>query len=150
MKVDSASDVIGFLKQQHEQIKALFVEVLATHGSQREKSFDRLCQLMEMHEAAEEEVVHPVAKRARAVGEAVVAARLHEESAAKKALAELEKLDIGSTEFGTKLLALQTAVLAHAQAEERQEFEKLANEVNEKELRRMREAVQAAETARAS
>lgn len=56
-----------------------------------------------------------------------------EESEAKKALAELEKLDIASIEFGTTLLALQTAVLAHAQVEERQEFEKPADEANEKE-----------------
>jgi hemerythrin superfamily protein len=132
-------DVIGFLKGQHEQIKGLFEQVLAAKGAAREKSFTTLKALMSAHEAAEEEVVHPAAKEAIAGGTAEVAARLKEESEAKKALSVLEKLDVGSKEFESKFRNLQRAVLAHAQSEETEEFDKLAEELDGNELQAMRE-----------
>jgi hemerythrin superfamily protein len=135
----SSRDVIGFLKGQHEQIKGLFEQVLAAKGSAREKSFTTLKALMTAHEAAEEEVVHPAAKRAIAGGPAEVAARLKEEGEAKKALSALDKLDVGSKEFESKLRTLQKAVLAHAHSEETKEFDKLAEKLDKAELKAMRE-----------
>jgi hemerythrin superfamily protein len=146
----SSGDVIGFLKGQHEQIKGLFEQVLAAKGSAREKSFTTLKDLMAAHEAAEEEVVHPAAKRVIAGGPAEVAARLKEENEAKKALAALEKLDVESKEFESKLRTLQKAVLAHAASEETKEFDKLAQELDTDELKAMREEAEEVEGKSAS
>jgi len=144
--INSSRDVIAFLKQQHQQVKGLFSRVLATRGKQRQEAFFDLRRLMAIHETAEEEIVHPAARRAKNVGEAVVAARLREENEAKRALAELENLDVNSPEFEARFRTLETAVLAHANAEEEQEFDKLADELPETELQKMRTAVQFAES----
>jgi hemerythrin superfamily protein len=145
-QMESPDDVIDFLKDQHEQIKGLFGKVLAAQGRQREQAFAELRKLMAIHETAEEEIVHPAARRALVDGESIVATRLHEENEAKQALSLLEKLDVGSMEFETRFRALKTAVLAHAESEEEEEFDELADELDDAQLRRMRKAVAFAES----
>lgn len=90
-------------------------------------------------------VVHPAAKRARAVGEDIVATMLSEEKEAKQALIALEKVDVNSTEFDVQFRKLQAAVLQHAESEEREEFDKLELMLNAEQLRRMRNAIEVAE-----
>lgn len=144
-QVDSARDVVSFLKAQHEQIKEKFERVLASTGSQREQFFFELRRLLAVHETAEEEIVHPRARRELPHGESVVKDRLHEEHEAKQVLAELEKLDVESDEFLTKFRSFQTDVIAHAEAEEHEEFDKLTEQLDEPALERMRIAVRIAE-----
>src|ERR1022692_3264242 len=123
VRIGSSSDLVVFLKAQHEQIKELFEKVFAADGSQRAEPFLALRQFIAVHETAEEEIVHPVALRELPSGEAIVTARLKEEKAAKATRAELEGLAVASREFETELLRLQAAVLAHAEREEREEFD---------------------------
>jgi hemerythrin superfamily protein len=139
-------DVVAYLKGQHEQIKALFGKVLNARGTERASAFYELRRLMAIHETAEEEVVHPAARRAlMSVGDSIVSARLREEHKAKVALVELESLDTASAAFETKLRALQTDVLAHAESEEREEFSKLGEALTSKHLERMRTVAEFAE-----
>jgi hemerythrin superfamily protein len=145
-RVDSAKDVVAFLKGQHEQIKGLFAQVKGSSGSAREEAFVELRRMLAVHETAEEEIVHPRAKRELSDGEAVVDARLHEEHEAKETLTELEKLDVDSTEFDTKFATLQKDVLAHAEAEENLEFAQLQAELDDDQLAKMRNAVKMAES----
>jgi hemerythrin superfamily protein len=144
-QVDSARDVVVFLKAQHEQIKALFVQVLAASGDGRERAFVQLRRVLAVHETAEEEVVHPRAKTEIDNGATIVDARLQEEHAAKEALAELEKLAVDSAEFDATLRSLQRDVLEHAEAEEQQEFARLEVALDDEQLHRMRNAVKMAE-----
>lgn len=144
--VDTAQDVVRFLTAQHEQIKALFARVTSSTGADRGQAFLELRRLLAVHETAEEEVVHPRARQEIANGESVIDARLHEEHAAKEALAELEKLDLDSAEFSTKLAALEADVLAHAEAEEQEEFSELQAQLDDAQLERMRRAVKLAES----
>ena len=127
--LESPSDVIDLLTDQHEQIKSLFTETLVLTGDERARSFRDLRRLLAVHETAEEEIVHPRAKQKLPGGEKVVDARLEEEHEAKKLLAELESLDVDSKDFTTKLTKLRDAVLAHAEHEEKEEFAKLAEAV---------------------
>jgi hemerythrin superfamily protein len=143
--IDSARDVVAFLKAQHEQIKNLFERVQTTSGDEREQAFTDLRRLLAVHETAEEEVVHPRARRELSDGDVVVTARLNEEQAAKQTLAELEKLDVDSGEFGSLFDQFRAAVVAHAEAEEREEFAQLAEELDDSQLQRMRSAVALAE-----
>lgn len=144
-RVDSAQDVVAFLKAQHDQIKSLFEQVTSSTGSEREEAFFALRRLLAVHETAEEEVVHPRAKQTIAGGDSVISARLEEENEAKQTLAELEKLEVDSTEFESKFRNFQADVLSHAQAEEQEEFAKLEAELDDSELEKMRNAVKAAE-----
>jgi hemerythrin superfamily protein len=145
--IATGQDVVSFLKGQHEQIKELFTRALSTTGKAREQAFVSLRRTMAVHETAEEEIVHPAAKRALGpIGERVVAKHLVEEREAKKALVELEQLDIQSREFDTKLRALEANVLAHAESEEKNEFSKLGEALDHTHLERMKRAVEIAES----
>jgi hemerythrin superfamily protein len=91
--IKSPTYVVDFLVSQHEQIKSMFAQALSASGEAREKAFVELRRLLAVHETAEEEIVHPRAKRKIANGAEVVDERLHEEHEAKTVLQELEKLD---------------------------------------------------------
>ena len=143
--IERGEDVVSFLKSQHEEIKSRFQQVSSSTGDQRQEAFDGLRRLLAVHETAEEEVVHPRAKKAIASGESIVDARLSEENEAKKVLAELEKLDVNSAEFDQRFATFRDDVVAHAEAEEREEFTQLQFELDDEQLRRMRNAVKLAE-----
>jgi hemerythrin superfamily protein len=144
--ISSGQDVVDFLTDQHETIKALFVETLdAADAATREQAFTRLRSLLAVHETAEEMMVHPRVRRKIEGGGAVVDELLHEEHDSKVALSEIEKLDVNSAEFTKALIHLQAAVLKHAENEEQQEFPLLTENLDDDELRKLREAVQAAE-----
>jgi hemerythrin superfamily protein len=144
-QISSGQDVVSFLKSQHEQIKSLLSLVQESKGEQRSEAFTKLRRLLAVHETAEEEIVHPAAKRALEDGERVVDARLKEENEAKHMLAELEKMDVDAPEFETKLRAFEKDVVSHAEAEEHEEFSKLRAKLEDTQLERMRNAVKVAE-----
>ena len=144
--IGNGIDVVAFLKSQHNQIKDGFERVLVAQGKERERAFTDLRRLLAVHETAEEEIVHPAARRALRDGSTIVSARLREENAAKKALAELETLDVMSRDFEASLRTLQASVITHAEAEEREELAALATALEPSRLERMRKAAQLAES----
>jgi hemerythrin superfamily protein len=144
--ISSGIDVVTFLKEQHEQIKMGFSQVVTSRGDQRQDAFYALRRLLAVHETAEEEIVHPAARSALPNGNAIVEARLAEENQAKKVLAELEELDIESAEFASRFASFQNDVIAHALSEEVEEFEPLASVLDQERLDRMRKAVNFAES----
>jgi Hemerythrin HHE cation binding domain len=114
-------DVVRFVRQ-HEQIKPLIAETLAASGNARERAWVELWRLLAADETAEEEIVHPRAKRKIPYGDKIIGPRLDEEHNAKTVLAELEKLDVGAQSFTDMLTKLRDAVVEHAEQEEKQEF----------------------------
>lgn len=144
--ISTGTDVVAFLEEQHEQIRAAFKLVNSSTGDERETAFYALRRLLAVHETAEEEIIHPAARRALPDGDVVVDARLREEHTAKLMLAELEDLDVESAEFISLFSQLETRVLAHAAAEEREEFERLSTRYDPQRLERMREAIVFAES----
>jgi hemerythrin superfamily protein len=143
--ISSGTDVVTFLKEQHFQIKQLFSLVNSTHGTERENAFYALRRLLAVHETAEEEIVHPAARRSLPNGEAVVDALLRQENEAKKVLTDLEDLNVDSPEFETKFTMLERSVLVHANAEETQEFIQLGAVLDPDRLDSMRKAAEFAE-----
>lgn len=143
--IGNGNDVISFLKLQHQQVKTMFTSVISAHGEERARAFASLRRMMAVHETAEEEVVHPAARKALPDGESLVQARLREENEAKKALTELEALNVDSAEFTTKIRSLEKNVIAHADAEERDEFNRLASALDPARLVKMRKAAELAE-----
>jgi hemerythrin superfamily protein len=97
-----------------------------------------------VHETAEEMVVHPQV-RIVAGGAAVADARVEEEREAKKVLAAVESLQPDDPAFPARFAELREAVLAHAEAEERDEFPLLAAEKDLRTQQVMAKAVLAAE-----
>jgi hemerythrin superfamily protein len=141
----TTADVVDLLLAQHAQIRDLFAEVLDSTGEQRKKAFDRLVRLLAVHETAEEEIVHPLARRTLDGGEGIVDDRLREEREAKEVLARLDGMNPDEPGFEAELDRLRIAVLTHARAEERYEFYRLRDELGDAERRGLAAAVKAAE-----
>ncbi|MEV6759151.1 hemerythrin domain-containing protein [Streptomyces sp. NPDC051105] len=138
-------DVVALLMRQHGDIRNLFDEVEATKGEERRDAFHRLVRLLAVHETAEEEVVHPFARRALPGGQQVVEDRLTEERAAKETLVALDELDTDDPKFMPQLLKLRRDVQKHARAEERYEFTHIRRSTDTTNLAAMAKAVKAAE-----
>jgi hemerythrin superfamily protein len=139
-------DVVDLLIAQHSLIRDLFEEVKTAQGEAQEEAFHRLRRMLAVHETAEEEVVHPVARRMLSGGnDGLVDDRLAEENEAKKMLGELEGMQPGKPDFMELLTKLRMAVLAHARSEERYEFMKLREKTDLNTLRAMAASVKAAE-----
>jgi hemerythrin superfamily protein len=145
-KLAGGHDVVTFLKSQHQQIKDLFEKVNRSSGDERRDTFTALRRLLAVHETAEEEVVHPRARRELPDGDEVIDARLQEENQAKQTLATLEDLDPDGAEFERLFQELQADVLMHAANEEELEFDRLADELDDDQLQRMRRAAELAES----
>lgn len=139
------NDVIDLLLRQHEMIKDLFDEVAKASDDERGEAFERLVRLLAVHETAEEEVVHPYARRKIDEGDAVVDERLREENKAKHLLTHLDGVGPGNPHFLQELKTLRTATLSHARAEERYEFAQLRANTTEAERRALAVGVKAAE-----
>lgn len=138
-------DVVDLLIAQHSLIRDLFEEVRTAQGEVREEAFHRLRRMLAVHETAEEEVVHPVARRVLDGGEGLVDDRLAEENEAKEMLGELEGMQPGKPDFMELLDRLRMAVLAHARSEERYELMRLREKTDPSTLRAMAASVEVAE-----
>ncbi len=103
-------DVVELLMTQHNRIKELIEQVKTAAPDAKREPFEDLVRLLAVHEAAEEEVVHPTARRT-AGGEEIVDARLHEEEKAKKELAELYDLGVAHRDFDERFRAFADKVI---------------------------------------
>ncbi len=138
-------DAVDFLIRQHHTIRALFSEVTDSSGQERRAAFERLVHLLAVHETAEEQLVHPLAKKAGQGGDDVVDQRLAEERAAKDTLQELERMGPDAPAFDTTFAQFRGNVLAHATHEEADEFPRLRESVPADQLRALVPMLKAAE-----
>ena len=136
-------DVVDLLTAQHQQVKSLFATLRSATGDAATEPFNELRKMLAVHETAEEEVVYPVLRSKGA--DDIVQARLAEESEAKQALADLEKMGPSSPKFAGELASFEKAVLAHAEAEEHEVFPRLRQTVDQDQRRKMARALRAAE-----
>ncbi|BDT91749.1 hemerythrin [Nocardia sputorum] len=138
-------DVVDLLTAQHAKIRELLARLQAGPDAKQDL-FTGLVRLLAVHESAEEEVVHPVAGRARFGADAdIVQPRLAEENAAKRALADLYDLGVDHPEFDARLARFAAAVDEHATHEEAEEFPLLRAQFSSSQLKRMAGSVRAAE-----
>lgn len=145
MTATQQRDAVDVLLAQHERIKELFGQVMGAHGTEKRELFDDLVRLLAVHEAAEEELIHPLSRKDNAAGDAVVRARLDEEQQAKRDLADLYDLGTDDGAFDTALRQLRDAVIAHAEHEEHEEFPALRRAVSTEQLTRLAGMVRVAE-----
>jgi len=58
-----------FLRTQHEQVRSMFSEMETAQGEGKTQLFDCLRAFLAVHETAEEEIVHPAARKTGERGE---------------------------------------------------------------------------------
>jgi hemerythrin superfamily protein len=122
MTTTATSDIVTLLDADHRRVETELGRYESVAVDHRESYFCELVHLLVAHEIAEEMVVYPAIRSDAPNGEAVSKARIHEQSEAEEKLAAMEKLDATSPTFATQFTELGTAVLEHAQAEEREVF----------------------------
>lgn len=140
-------DATDLLVSQHARMEELFREILTRQGEARRGPFEELVRLLNMHEIAEEEVVHPLASTRIDAGSDVVESRLQEEEKLKELMAQLYESGISAPDFDERLLVLRDQVYLHAKREERYEFPRLRAATDPDTRQRLAEAVRAAEAA---
>ncbi len=142
---EQVEDVVELLLDQHTQIRDLFAEVKSSTGKARQDAFARLVRLLAVHETAEEQIVHPLARQVVEGGGEIVDDRLAEEREAKELLSRLESLGPDHEDFPALLEQLRQAVLAHAVHEETYEFRYLRSKCSPERLRSLASMVRVAE-----
>jgi hemerythrin superfamily protein len=115
-------DVVDLLLDQHRVIRELCDEISSAAVADREEPFRSLLRLLAVHEAVEEELVHPYVKRRVDGAEAAVADRVEEEREVNKMLVALDALGPTDPAFEELFTRFRTALLAHAAKEESSEF----------------------------
>jgi hemerythrin superfamily protein len=126
--------IIDLLTTDHQQIKVLFSDVMFVRPENRADVFCELVSELVQHEVAEEVVVFPEVRSSSPDAAAAVDARQHEQAELEEMLALMEKLEPTSPEFTAALAELSTAVINHAEAEERRIFPLLRAAENPDEL----------------
>ena len=126
--METIDELVDFLTEQHDQLKSLLPQVVAAGGGQRKELWRQVRQTLAVHEALEQETVHPAAARLTDDAESP---RVEEESEAADAIAGLERLGVDSEEFAEGYDALQGDVVDHAEHEESEEFHALSGELTE-------------------
>ena len=122
MTQQTSGDVVDLLLDQHRVIRELCAEVAAATVAERERPFRELLRLLAVHEAVEEELVHPYVKRRVEGAKEAVAERVEEEREVNKMLAALDALGPTNPGFDELFTRFRTALLAHADKEESSEF----------------------------
>jgi hemerythrin superfamily protein len=139
----TGGDVVDLLLRQHGALRRLCEEVSSAAPGSKEEPFRSLVRLMAVHEAVEEEIVHPYVKR-RVGASAGVGDLLDEEREIKKMLVALDALGPAGSGFDTLFDRFRTTLLAHASKEEKGEFAGLRAKTGSSERTAMAAAVRVA------
>jgi hypothetical protein len=124
--METIDELVDFLTEQHDQLKSLLPKVLASSGTERRELWRQLRQTLAVHEALEQETVHPAAAQLTDDAESP---RMEEESEAEDAITELESKDVDSEEFAEAYDELQGDVVDHAEHEESEAVNQLSGEL---------------------
>jgi len=122
MATTETRDILDLLAADHQLVEERFTTLDSAHATDRHSLFCELVHTLVGHEVAEELVVYPAIVHDAPDGEAEAKPRLEEQAEAEQKLADMEKMDPASPEFGAQLAQLKSAVLAHAKAEEARIF----------------------------
>ena len=137
-------DVVDLLLDQHRLIRELCDEISSAAVADREEPFRSLLRLLAVHEAVEEELVHPYVKRRVEGAKAAVADRVEEEREVNRMLVALDSLGPTNPGFEELFTRFRTALLAHADKEESSEFAGLRTATRPAERTAMAAAVRVA------
>jgi hemerythrin superfamily protein len=140
-----SGDVVDLLLRQHGALRRLCEEVASAAPGDKDEPFRSLVRLMAVHEAVEEEIVHPYVKR-RVGASAGVDTLLDEEREVKQMLVALDALGPSDAGFDALFDRFRTTLLAHASKEEKGEFAGLREKTGSTERAAMAAAVRVAST----
>jgi iron-sulfur cluster repair protein YtfE (RIC family) len=129
-------DPIKMLKQDHDEVKALFEKLDKTTERAevtRADGLEQLRQKLDMHETIEEEILYPALKE-RAKTKAITLEAYEEHHVVDMVMAELEATPVGDETWAAKLTVAKENVEHHIEEEEDQMFKQARQVMDEAEL----------------
>ena len=129
-------DATKLLKNQHDEVKALFSRFeKADDDARRQELFEEIADALAAHSEIEEKIFYPsvyVGPLKEKLDEAV-----EEHLAAKRVIADLLKLEPDDKEFDAKMKLLQEEIEHHVEEEEGELFPKVRKNFDSAELETM-------------
>jgi hemerythrin superfamily protein len=145
---DEQRDVIEVLEHDHREVEEMFAELESLKGASTEEDKERRKTVTEQvtielvrHSVAEEVLVYPEVE-SKISSEEVEHAR-EEHAEAEETLQRLEKLDADDPSFDDELATLMKEIRHHIEDEEGEMFKHMRETIDEEELRKLGERVEA-------
>jgi iron-sulfur cluster repair protein YtfE (RIC family) len=129
-------DPIKMLKQDHDEVKALFEKLDKTTERAevtRADGLEQLRQKLDMHETIEEEILYPALKE-HAKTKAITLEAYEEHHVVDMVMAELEATPVDDETWAAKLTVAKENVEHHIEEEEDQMFKQARQVMDETEL----------------
>jgi iron-sulfur cluster repair protein YtfE (RIC family) len=129
-------DPIKMLKQDHDEVKALFEKLDKTTERAevtRADGLEQLRQKLDMHETIEEEILYPALKE-YAKTKAITLEAYEEHHVVDMVMAELEATPVDDETWAAKLTVAKENVEHHIEEEEDQMFKQARQVMDETEL----------------
>lgn len=140
-------DVVDLLTARHREVAELIdaYEHATTPADDRDAILAELRRLLSIHEAVEEQLVHPLVRRELPDGHRLAVDVLEQEQEAKDMLARIAEAEPGSDDHAELVRRLIEGVRRHAQTEETNVFPLLRLRLGPRERMRLGAMVERAE-----
>jgi hemerythrin superfamily protein len=125
-------NAIDLLKQQHDEVKALFKKIERAEGDEKEELFDRIADALAMHAAIEEQHFYPATKDDRT--EELLHEAVEEHLSVKRIIADMLEMEPSDPQFDAKCKVLEEQVEHHVEEEEGDLFPKVKKMLSKDEL----------------
>ena len=113
-------DALTLLKEQHDEVDALFAKIESADGAEKRKHFEALADRLAAHAEIEEKIFYP-AVMSKQTQELLVES-VEEHLSIKRLLADLLDLAPDDEHFAAKITVMKEQVRHHARDEEEKEL----------------------------
>jgi hemerythrin superfamily protein len=125
-------NAIDLLKQQHDEVKALFKKIEDAEGEEKQELFDQIADALAMHATIEEQHFYPATKDDRT--EELLHEAVEEHLSVKRIIADMLEMEVSDPQFDAKCKVLQEQVEHHVEEEEGELFPKVRKAHSKEEL----------------
>ncbi|HET6404654.1 MAG TPA: hemerythrin domain-containing protein [Candidatus Thermoplasmatota archaeon] len=118
-------DAITLLKQDHDRVKDMLrqlEQMPAGQPEQRRALAEKIIAELMVHERIEEEIFYPAVEQAGKTGEEEVEHSIEEHELVDNIIAQLEEVDLASSDFEATVRVLKENVFHHIKDEEEKMF----------------------------
>src|SRR5690348_11203691 len=117
-------DVLTFLKDEHDEVKDVFKKLEKADGKQAQQLWDRLRDMLSLHETMEETLFYPRLKKDERAKDLILES-YEEHHVLDLLMGEISKLSPSDEQWGPKITVLQENTEHHIEEEEGELFPKV-------------------------
>ena len=144
------ADVTKILEEDHREAESLFAQIREEWRQQSADLVTELANALRLHMQVEETIVYPAIAKLIDGGAGIVGEAASEHQAARRALADVEKLSPDEPGFDDALETLEADISHHVEEEEDEVFPEFRASASSAELEELGDRVVAAKSAASS